>query len=466
MTDKTYEEIKKIIFARKLGECRSAAEWQQLYANGSKNLPINHLTSCANCLDKVNHLLGLPLLSERHPFDTIMRDSGNDDPFNPTANDDSPTRKKDNHTDQTALLRRLEEARRQHQAQMPQEITLCINGWPLSSCQVQAGANTLTVRPRLEEPLENLELLDENSRILYHLLVDDECASGADQCWPSLMLGARRTLDINISWMDDYPEIHLRYTAQELPAPLQESTQESWRATLMRQLSEWWAAIWRRELIVVAAVLLILILIPVGLWIEQSRSQTVAKLAHELARIEQERNELNQRLAEEQARRQAAEATRDELLRHPQRQDTVKEETPISKPTEIAIAKPLHFTLQQGPDDDTDAFTLGATRGSLGGSLLVPRSNKAKFALRLPRYAEDGETMFNTYLIKLTIPGQSPLLARFKKPSPSDDPVFVVVRAELTNTDKLALNSEATAVVIGITGKGQSVIGSVPLRFE
>src|ERR1051326_2852641 len=80
MAENTFEEIQRIVFATRVGECLSASEWQRLYAEDSRHLPIEHLTSCARCLDTVNRLLGLPLLAERHPFDTINRDS--DGPFN------------------------------------------------------------------------------------------------------------------------------------------------------------------------------------------------------------------------------------------------------------------------------------------------------------------------------------------------------------------------------------------------
>src|SRR5215510_11116774 len=104
MTERVYEDIKRIIFARKIGECRTRDEWRRLYDEGGKDLPVDHLTSCSDCLDMVNELLGLPKLGERNPFDTISRDTGNDDPTDSTgASGGSAPKKEKMSADKSAL---------------------------------------------------------------------------------------------------------------------------------------------------------------------------------------------------------------------------------------------------------------------------------------------------------------------------------------------------------------------------
>ena len=71
-------DLRRHIYGRRGGTCLSARQWERLYAAGGALdcATLGHLSSCPVCLDVVNELLGLPLLDERHPIDSLGKDTG------------------------------------------------------------------------------------------------------------------------------------------------------------------------------------------------------------------------------------------------------------------------------------------------------------------------------------------------------------------------------------------------------
>ncbi|HEY2971123.1 MAG TPA: RNA polymerase sigma factor, partial [Pyrinomonadaceae bacterium] len=72
-------ELRQIIFRSRQGDCLSKDQLKRLYQSRRPSPlsceQLSHLVSCASCLDEVNRLLGLPLLSERFPTDTMNKDT-------------------------------------------------------------------------------------------------------------------------------------------------------------------------------------------------------------------------------------------------------------------------------------------------------------------------------------------------------------------------------------------------------
>src|SRR5260370_1336606 len=77
-TDHFLHELRQMIFHSKRGECLSAAQLCDLYSVTQVTQMecgrLAHLVSCPSCLDELNRMLGLPLLSERAPTETLGRD--------------------------------------------------------------------------------------------------------------------------------------------------------------------------------------------------------------------------------------------------------------------------------------------------------------------------------------------------------------------------------------------------------
>ncbi len=69
--------FRQMIFAAHEGDCLEPETIRDIYQPGKsvviRNV-LSHIVSCPNCLNEVNCLLGLPLLTERHPLDTLGRE--------------------------------------------------------------------------------------------------------------------------------------------------------------------------------------------------------------------------------------------------------------------------------------------------------------------------------------------------------------------------------------------------------
>jgi hypothetical protein len=457
----TFEEIKQIVFARRVGNCLSSAEWQKLYTEGDKALPVDHLTSCSQCLDIVNNLLGLPSLSERHPFDAINRDSDQDGPFNSTGSSGQPPKQKQSPTDRSILKKRLEEARQKQFGYRPQEITICVNGWPLVSRRIQSESNTLTVRPQVDEPLESLELLDEKGGLLFHLLIDEECASGNDRDWPNLVLNQFQKVTVSVAWIDDYPEINLEYSDQRVAQP------QIAAGGLFEKLSLSWKQLFSmRRLMVATTAAILLLTLGLGLLMaDLSRSRTIASLKRELESSRLEREDLARRLAEEQASRRQAEAERARIAKDlEQRPTPIKPETGQEQTQKLAANQsPLTLRLLQGTDDSST--TLLYNTRALIAPIALPRGERTRLKMRLPRY-DDTQILFESYQLILSVPGRAPIVTRIPAPASSTDPLFFILEAVIGNTSKLAPKTSAQAQILGIIGQSQVELGRVPLTFE
>jgi DNA-directed RNA polymerase specialized sigma24 family protein len=67
-------ELRRQIFSTRPGACLSAAEYRFVFRLSKKppnHKILSHVVSCPQCLEKVNRLLKLPALKDRHPLDSV-----------------------------------------------------------------------------------------------------------------------------------------------------------------------------------------------------------------------------------------------------------------------------------------------------------------------------------------------------------------------------------------------------------
>src|SRR6267378_1194809 len=78
-TDELLNELRQTIFESRNGSCLAKPDLEKLYVgnevSGLDQLTLAHIASCPHCLDEINRLFNLPLLSERFPTDTIGTDT-------------------------------------------------------------------------------------------------------------------------------------------------------------------------------------------------------------------------------------------------------------------------------------------------------------------------------------------------------------------------------------------------------
>lgn len=71
------KDLRAEIFKARQGECFSPNQVEAFYRSNEPRLRrcvLSHIVSCHHCLDEINKSLGLPLLWERHPLDTLGRE--------------------------------------------------------------------------------------------------------------------------------------------------------------------------------------------------------------------------------------------------------------------------------------------------------------------------------------------------------------------------------------------------------
>src|SRR5260370_16004845 len=77
--DEFLNELRRMIFNSRNGECLAKDHSENLYGDGARSgithITLAHTVSCPACLDELNRLLDLPSLDERFPTDTLGTDT-------------------------------------------------------------------------------------------------------------------------------------------------------------------------------------------------------------------------------------------------------------------------------------------------------------------------------------------------------------------------------------------------------
>jgi hypothetical protein len=453
-------DLKKIIFASKIGDCPSIKEWQGFYKGSNNNLPVKHLTSCSNCLDIVNHLHSIPMLNERNPFDTIERDGGdgNSTPFNSSSNTSSNSAQMDS----SLLLKKLEENRQKQFEYIPQEITFCVNGWPFTSCKVEEGVNRFTLRPKLDDELESLELLDEKGSLLCHILLSENLEQDKNpQTKQNLDISPNQKVSFSVLWLEDFIEINLEYTDKRfLTKQLKENNYFSSFSNFLNEVQNFFSP----KMLVLASIFLTVIagslIITQIFW-----QRKFNYLEQELVRIQREKQSVEERLTKAETSNQTLEKDLTRIEKQLKETPLVK---PINTPTvelpKIDLVSKLKIALAVA-SQNTITNLIYNTRAVVT-PILLQRGNQSVFGVRLPRYEENSQQEFSSYIVKFNLPKEKPFVQQVKLPVNSADPTFVSIEIKLYNTNNIAANTLAEALVIGVIGNQEIKIATIPIKFE
>ncbi|MBI4854684.1 MAG: hypothetical protein HY819_23030 [Acidobacteria bacterium] len=452
-------DLKKIIFASKIGPCPSVSEWQSYYKEASSDLPIKHLTSCSNCLDIVNQLHSLPMLKERNPFDSIERDggdssSGNSTPFNSSNN------KAASEIDASLVLRKLEENRQKHFEYLPQEVTLCVNGWPFTSCRVQAGANYFTLRPKLDDMFESLELLDERGILLCHILLSEIDESKKQ----NLEISSNQMVSFSIIWLDDYPEINLEYIDKRFTKKeIKENSLFTSFSNFMLELQSFFSP---KKLIFASALVALFVIGLVTLQIFWQKK--FDKLEQQLARTNQEKQSVQERLIKAESINQTLEKdlarSQEQAQQKPSNTTTVLPNIELPK---VELVSKIKMALAIASQKAITNLIYN-TRAVIS-PILLERGSQSVFGVRLPKYEENSQQEFTAYIVKVNLAKEKPFIQQIKLPANSlnsADPAFVSIEIKIYNTNNLPANTLADAVIIGVVGNQEVKIDTIPLKFE
>src|SRR5689334_18163094 len=238
--DRLLLELRNAIFDSCQGECVSSETLSRLYVQGlintADNFTIAHIVSCPFCLDQVNARLGLPLLAERHPADTLgpnndwrdgtrgPRDSGG-------SGSAVPSRRRGKTDDEKISGPLLLQCRRRATElfeHYPRELCVSVNGHVLGSQAVSSPVSRLRLDVTIAEELNFVEVLSEERARLVVMTIEAP-PYGEPVQYRRLRLSENRVLEVSFHYGHPWPMVEVVYDEPDFVAESQVS--ESVRAT-------------------------------------------------------------------------------------------------------------------------------------------------------------------------------------------------------------------------------------------
>lgn len=208
------DELRRQIYRSRTGECLSPKEIEQLYTTSAigsvDQQTVSHLVSCADCLDRVNQVLGLPVLKDRLPISTMSKDTrkkGKDD------DDGSGGASSGGGTED--LLKKARKKAQELVKQRPLELRVSINGFILGSQGITSRVNRQTISVKGEEPIRFVEVFNEKeSRLLFSCV--EPPPDGPIEHKEIVVLSDGRSLELILDFSNAAPDIHVIYTDPKL----------------------------------------------------------------------------------------------------------------------------------------------------------------------------------------------------------------------------------------------------------
>ena len=211
--DEFLAELRRTVFDSRKGECLTVAQFETLYQKAApakiQHLTLAHIVSCHACLDEVNRLLSLPLLSERFPTDTLGTDT------RPKDSDDSGDGGGPSVGGSDIDLRRCRKAARDVLEHRPDELCVSVNGYLMATQSTGSEISEQTIAINTAEKISFVEVFSEQQvRLLFLDLVD-----GQVDCHARIRLSDDRTLEANLKFGNPFPTLQVLYSDPSLAGP-------------------------------------------------------------------------------------------------------------------------------------------------------------------------------------------------------------------------------------------------------
>jgi RNA polymerase sigma factor (sigma-70 family) len=201
-------ELRHFIFLSRSGECPNARDLEELYRSEEADKSdrdhqlIPHIVTCAVCLDEVNKLLGLPLLSSRHPATMTEKEKRKRDKGNGNQGGGPGV----SGEDLVSARRRVREVL-DHR---PQELRVSVNGFILASHAINSELNKLSISAKGEEKVGFVEVFSEHEvRLLFSVI--EPPPDGPVQHRQRVELSEGRTLELLVDFSESWPALQIVY---------------------------------------------------------------------------------------------------------------------------------------------------------------------------------------------------------------------------------------------------------------
>lgn len=239
-------DLRGRVFDSRRGECVAGESLSKIYdaKGGPDCATLAHLVSCPQCIDEVNNLHGLPLLSERFPVDALgaeprRKSGGGDD------GDDGDTGGEGGggHATAEETLRCRRRARDVFEHR-PRQLCVSVNGRPVGAQRVGSVVNEQKLNVGAGEEVSFVEVFSEQDVRLLYFDPSSGPAEPDGDCVVSVGLSDRRTLEARLSYVDSTPTVQVVYRdplmAFEPAAVEDESRRERHRGRVPSQVAAAW----------------------------------------------------------------------------------------------------------------------------------------------------------------------------------------------------------------------------------
>ena len=209
--DEFLNELRRMIFDSRNGECLTWDQMESLYRDSARS-GINHVTlahtvSCPACLDELNRVLDLPSLDERFPTDTLGTDSrgrGGDD-----GGDDSGATGGGSDRER----QKCRKAAREVYEHKPSELCISVNGYLMAAQKVGSELSEQSVSISIAEPIDFVEIFSEQEMRLLFLSVEP---NALHQRKARIALSDDRTLEATLDFDTSWPSLQVIYSDPSL----------------------------------------------------------------------------------------------------------------------------------------------------------------------------------------------------------------------------------------------------------
>ena len=205
-------ELRNVIFSPAKSDCLTGEELQALYfSKESASVDcqvLGHMVSCRKCLDEVNALLELPLLSERYPIKMLARNKrkdkdGGSGSGGASGGEGGATGGDDFISKSQRRLKKTIEHR-------PQQLRISVNGFILGSQDVSAKLNKQTISVKGEEKIGFVEIFSEQEvRLLFSNV--EPPPDGPVEYRKRVELSDQRSLELALDFSESWPNLNVTY---------------------------------------------------------------------------------------------------------------------------------------------------------------------------------------------------------------------------------------------------------------
>ena len=199
------EELRQTIFQSRRGDClteRDMKEFKQ--AETATPAPeLSHIVSCPYCLDRINALLGLPLLAERSATEMLGRDTRKrGGGGGPGTGSGGLSR---------VIVNKLRRRVKETIVHKPQELCVSVNGYTLGSQRVGSDRSELNLIVDPDERINFVEVFSEQKIRLLMLSVDELPPDGPGERVAHVALSDQRTLELKVRFSSPSPTVQVVY---------------------------------------------------------------------------------------------------------------------------------------------------------------------------------------------------------------------------------------------------------------